>query len=572
MFKLNELKSEAKRVIVRFPLVIVSAFAAIGCVLFIMMRNGNEVDETLLATWAFGLYLGIPLHFSAVLSADAKGLTGNKRLGTLLAFIVAHALLITNLIVVQGDFNSFKKVGVFVFYFICCHLLSSFLPFLVGMKREYFWNFNQWMFSRFVLSSVFGFVISIGLGLAFGSIQLLFGETDETFISQLIFLVTSSFHVLFFFAGTPTELNKGNWIVEPPKTFRILVQYILVPLIVLYLSILYIYLAKILFTFDLPKGNVSIWILVFCTLGILTILLAEPFRNMESNWVGKFAKIFYWLMLPLLVMLWIAICTRVLAYGLTESRALVLYLAIWLTFISLYNGFYKRRSLLAFPISLFIITFLYQWGGPLSAHSISFKSQSKRTEEIMSRDKVDEKELRSQLNYMYSYQSEHTEWFESNQLPVKVQGGISRYDLVSDIIDSDRFRNKLIIEQSQVVYNADGSSSYVNVSLNEIPIQGFNEMHFLNYDSKAEISDFTITFNDNGKKISREFKNEFENFCQTLDRQAANHPAFTYDWSEDGKQFRLVIYDYNFFIDPSKSNSDSNSSLRPIIDGVLLVK
>jgi hypothetical protein len=186
----------------------------------------------------------------------------------------------------------------------------------------------------------------------------------------------------------------------------------------------------------------------------------------------------------------------------------------------------------------------------------------------MSRDKVDEKELRSQLNYMYYYQSEHTDWFESNQLPVKVQGGISSYDLVSDIIDSDRFRNKLIIEQSQVVYNADGSSSYVNVSLNEIPIQGFNEMHFLNYDSKAEISDFTITFNDNGKKISREFKNEFENFCQSLDRKAANHPAFTYDWSEDGKQFRLVIYDYNFFIKPS----DSYSSLRPIIDGVLLVK
>ena len=567
MFKLNELKSEAKRVIVRFPLVFVSAFAAIGCVLCIMERNGNDFDETLLMTWAFGLYLGIPLHFSAVLSADAKGLSGNNRLATLLAFVVAHALLITNLIAVQGDANSYK-VGVFVFYFISCHLLSSFLPFLVGMKREYFWNFNQWMFSRFVLSSVFGFVISSGLGLAFGAIQLLFGETDETFISQIIFLVTSSFHVLFFFAGTPTELNEGNWIVEPPKTFRILVQYILVPLIVLYLSILYIYLAKILFTFDLPKGNVSIWILVFCTLGILTILLAEPFRNMESNWVGKFAKIFYWLMLPLLVMLWIAICTRVLAYGLTESRALVLYLAIWLTFISLYNGFYKRRSLLAFPISLFIITFLYQWGGPLSAHSISFKNQSRRTEEIMNRDRIDEEELRSQLYYMYNNQSEHTDWFELNQLPVKVRGGIGSYDLVSDIIDSDRFRNKLIIEQSQVVNNADGSSSYMNVSLNEIPIQGFNEMHFLNYDSKAEISDFTITFNDNGKKISREFKNEFDTFCQSLDRQAANHPAFTYDWSEDGKQFRLVVYDYNFIINPS----NSNSSLRPIIDGVLLVK
>ena len=565
MFKLNELKSEAKRVIVGFPLVIVSAVLGIAVWNFAIETGIYDYPIVVLI---YGLFLGIPIHYAAVIAIESNSSIRFRPWLFLALGVVIHVLIITHLLL-SKDFPENMRVTICIFYFITSHLLASFLPFLVGMRKDLFWNFNQWMFSRFALSSIFTGIIAIGLGMAIGAIQLLFGVfEDGQFIGEVLITVCGIFHILFFFAGTPTELNKGNWVVDPPKAFRILVQYILVPLVVLYLSILYIYLAKILFVFDLPKGNVSIWILVFCTLGILTILLAEPFRNMESNWVGKFAKIFYWLMLPLLVMLWIAICTRVLAYGLTESRALVLYLAIWLTFISLYNGFYKRRSLLAFPISLFIITFLYQWGGPLSAHSISFKSQSSRTEEIMSRDKIDEHELRSQLNYMYNYQSDQTDWFESNQLPVKVRGGLGSYDLVSDLIDSDRFRNKLIIEQSQVVNNADGSSSYMNVSLNEIPIQGFNEMHFLNYDSKAEISDFTITFNDNGKKISREFKNEFDTFCQSLDRQAANHPAFTYDWSEDGKQFRLVVYDYNFIINPS----NSNSSLRPIIDGVLLVK
>ena len=565
MFKLNELKSEAKRVIVRFPLVIISAVLGIAVWNFAIETG---IYEDPIVVLIYGLFLGIPIHYAAVIAIQSNSSIRFRPWLFLALGVVIHVLIITHLLL-SKDFPENMRVTICIFYFITSHLLASFLPFLVGMRKDLFWNFNQWMFSRFALSSIFTGIIAIGLGMAIGAIQLLFGVfEDGQFIGEVLITVCGIFHILFFFAGTPAELNKGNWVVDPPKAFRILVQYILVPLVVLYLSILYIYLAKILFTFDLPKGNVSIWILVFCTLGILTILLAEPFRNMESNWVGKFAKMFYWLMLPLLVMLWIAICTRVLAYGLTESRALVLYLAIWLTFISLYNGFYKKKSLLAFPISLFIIAFLYQWGGPLSAHSISFKSQSSRTEEIMSRDKIDQEELRSQLYYMYYYQSEHTDWFESNRLPVKVRGGLGSYDLVSDIIDSDRFRNKLIIEQSQVVNNADGSSSYMNVSLNEIPIQGFNEMHFLNYDSKAEISDFTITFNDNGKKISREFKNEFDTFCQSLDRQAANHPAFTYDWSEDGKQFRLVVYDYNFIINPS----NSNSSLRPIIDGVLLVK
>ena len=563
MFKLNELKSEAKRVIVRFPLVIVSAVLGIAVWNFAIETG---IYEDPIVVLIYGLFLGIPIHYAAVIAIESNSSIRFRPWLFLALGVVIHVLIIIHL-VLSKDFPENMRVTICIFYFITSHLLASFLPFLVGMRKDLFWNFNQWMFSRFALSSIFTGIIAIGLGMAIGAIQLLFGVfEDGQFIGEVLITVCGIFHILFFFAGTPTELNKGNWVVDPPKAFRILVQYILVPLVVLYLSILYIYLAKILFMFDLPKGNVSIWILVFCTLGILTILLAEPFRNMESNWVGKFAKIFYWLMLPLLVMLWIAICTRVLAYGLTESRALVLYLAIWLTFISLYNGFYKRRSLLAFPISLFIITFLYQWGGPLSAHSISFKSQSKRTEEIMNRDRIDEEELRSQLYYMYNNQSEHTDWFELNQLPVKVRGGIGSYDLVSDIIDSDRFRNKLIRSNSEVEQAVESGIDYVYVDMNEISIQGYNEMHFLDYNSKAKISDFTITYKDNGKEISKEFKNEFYSFCQSLDHQAVNHPAFTYDWFEDGKQFRLVIYEYNYPIDPSNSEGSS------VGEGVLLVK
>jgi len=562
MFKLNELKSEAKRVIVRFPLIIVSAVFGLAIWNSLIQMEGYNAQMVVLI---YGLFLGIPIHYSAVIAKESS--TSNRmKPWMFIGFgIVVHGLIITHL-QLSSDLPEIALMTICIFYFITSHLLASFLPFLVGMRKDLIWNFNQWMFSRFALSSIFTGIIAIGLGLAIGAIQLLFGMfEDGRFIAEVLITVCGIFHILFFFAGTPTELNQGNWVVDPPKTFRILVQYILVPLVVLYLSILYIYLAKILFTFDLPKGNVSIWILVFCTLGILTILLAEPFRNVESNWVGKLTKIFYWLMLPLLVTLWIAIYTRVLAYGVTESRALVLYLAIWLTFISLYNGFYKKKSLLAFPISLFIITFLYQWGGPLSAHSISFKSQSKRTEEIMSRDSIDEEELLSQLIYMYNFQSEHTEWFESNQLPLQEHEGVAGYQLISDLLDSDRFRNKLTRSSSADEEAVESGIRYVNVNLNEIPVQGFSQLHFLTFGSKAKISDFTITYKNNGKEISREFRNEFYSFCQSLDRQAANQPAYTYDWSEDGKQFRLIIYQYNYPIAPSSSEGSSVS------EGVLLV-
>ena len=563
MFKLFELKSEVKRVVVRFPLVIVSAVFGLAIWNVLIQMEGYFAQMVVLI---YGLFLGIPIHYSAVIAKECSTSNRIKPWLFIGIGIVVHGLIIAHL-QFSSDFSEIALMSICIFYFITSHLLASFLPFWVGMRKDLFWNFNQWMFSRFALSSIFTGIIAIGLGLAIGAIQLLFGMfEDGRFIAEVLITVCGIFHILFFFAGSPNELNQGNWVVDPPKPFRLLVQYILVPLVVLYLSILYIYLAKILFAFDLPKGNVSVWILVFCTLGILTILLAEPFRNVESNWVGKLTKIFYWLMLPLLVMLWIAIYTRVLAYGVTEARALVLYLAIWLTFISLYNGFYKKKSLLAFPISLFIITFLYQWGGPLSAHSISFKSQSKRTEEIMSRENIDQEELSSQLIYMYNLQSEHTDWFESNQLPLKEQDGLGSYELVSDILASNRFRDKLIRSSSADEEAVESGVRYVNVNLNEFSVQGFNELHFLTFGSKAKISDFTITYKDNGKEIIREFENEFYSFCKALDRQAANQPAFIYDWSEDGKQFRLIIYQYNYPFAPSSSEGSS------VVEGVLMVK
>jgi hypothetical protein len=151
-------------------------------------------------------------------------------------------------------------------------------------------------------------------------------------------------------------------------------------------------------------------------------------------------------------------------------------------------------------------------------------------------------------------------------LPLKVRDGYGNYELVSNILDSDRFRNRLIRSSATDEEAVESGIKYVGVNLNEISVQGFNELHFSTYDSKAKISDFTITYKDNGKEIIREFKNEFYSFCKALDRQAANQPAFIYDWFEDGKQFRLIIYQYNYPFAPSSSEGSS------VGEGVLLVK
>ena len=151
----------------------------------------------------------------------------------------------------------------------------------------------------------------------------------------------------------------------------------------------------------------------------------------------------------------------------------------------------------------------------------------------------------------------------------KFENDIRKYTLVNEEILLGSFgtllHNQKFVEKEEnfFIFYAD---TLTNVNLNEMFVQGFNELHFLTFGFKAKISDFTITYKDNGKEIIREFKNEFYSFCKALDRQAANQPAFTYDWFEDGKQFRLVIYEYNYPFAPSSSEGSS------VGEGVLLVK
>ena len=53
-----------------------------------------------------------------------------------------------------------------------------------------------------------------------------------------------------------------------------MIQFILIPLVGLYLLILYVYGLQILFTWELPKGGLTYLILSFSIAGMLAVLLA----------------------------------------------------------------------------------------------------------------------------------------------------------------------------------------------------------------------------------------------------------------------------------------------------------
>ena len=213
--------------------------------------------------------------------------------------------------------------------FILSHLLVSFIAFL-GVKREmYFWQFNKNLFINIFLTAIFTGVLVGGVELAILAIDQLFdfnfdGEYyRKTFILLAIF--GSCFIFLLFNEKGLQDLEKDG---SYPLILKFFTQYILIPLLFIYVVILYFYGGKILINWELPRGWVSYLVLAYSVVGILGLLLVHPLKDASTkSWVHMFSKIFYYTLIPLIALLFTAIFTRILAYGYTEPRYFVLLLA-----------------------------------------------------------------------------------------------------------------------------------------------------------------------------------------------------------------------------------------------------
>lgn len=183
------------------------------------------------------------------------------------------------------------------------------------------------------------------------------------------------FTTIFFLAGVPADIQALDEDKSYPKGLKIFTQYVLIPLSTVYVIILLAYEIKILVEWKLPKGLVSNLILGYAVFGILSLLLVYPIREQNENkWLKTYSRSFYFLLIPLLALLFVAVGTRVSSYGVTEFRYFLIVLAIWLLGISLYFLLFKKQNIKVIPISLALLTLLSIYG-PQSAFTVSMYSQ-----------------------------------------------------------------------------------------------------------------------------------------------------------------------------------------------------
>lgn len=378
------------KTILRFPLEIITAISGTVLAIILSEINYNNPNKELYqkALMSCSLCLVLFLSVSLFFIASKKN--------NLIRFITS---LVLGSLITLFVFNFHKKITLietqqFIVLNIALHLLVSFAGFLPkAYNQNEFWEFNKQLFLRILTAVLYSVVLYSGLALAILAIDKLFNvEFYDNIYQHIFYIIGGIFNTLFFLNGVPeTNNNQVPLVLNYPKGLKNFTQYVLLPLISLYLVILICYETKILVTLSLPVGWVSYLVLVFAIFGILSFLLVHPIATETGNlWMRTFNRWFYFLLIPLLGLLFWAILYRINLYGFTHERYYVLLLSVWLSIVVTYFLIQNNPKIKFIPISM-CLAGLFSIVGPQSANFVSKHSQLSRFETYI--QKSDNKKL-----------------------------------------------------------------------------------------------------------------------------------------------------------------------------------
>ncbi|AZA83408.1 DUF4153 domain-containing protein [Chryseobacterium lactis] len=455
--KFRETLSRTNEIIFRYPIVLVMALlAAVSAICMIESSNESELF-IVYSKFTICTCLGISLMFALKMLSQRIG-------RELLLQLLGIAFLVGFYYILPDKKNNFTEVYgyIIVITAILSHLLVSFIPFLDKNKEPGFWQYNKNLFVNIFLTAVFTGVLTGGVELAILAVDKLF---DFNFKDKLY---TDTFFVLAIFGSSFIFLlfnEKGLSTLEKDGTYPVVLkfftQFILIPLLLIYAVILYFYSFKILINWQLPRGWVSYLILAYSVVGILALLLVHPLKEQNTkSWVKIFSKAFYYTIIPLVVLLFIAIFTRILEYGYTEPRYFVLLLAIWLLSIVTYFILNKKASIKFIPISLFtfgIFALIFPY---LNAFSVAKRSQKTELLKILSEQQtLDKGSINFQKKITDTISNEIADKFEF--LATRKQENFlydllnkeDRADLAKNINEGDFYLTRYTIQKKFVNLN-----------------------------------------------------------------------------------------------------------------------
>lgn len=251
-----------------------------------------------------------------------------------------------------------------------------------------FWLFSYRMILRILYAVLVSCIFLLGGVAILFALQYLFDFT--VYNNQYKDLAIVSFFTLLpflIFSGIPFKL-RAELTGQAYQALYYLLEYLLIPLLIIYSLVLYAYSLKILIEQSLPRGNIAYLVITYGMIGILTYLISVP-KGLNTGYFVKFYRRYFFkiLMVPALL-LWVSIWYRIKQYGLTESRYLVVIFSLFISFSIVFSFVirpeYRAKIIYTMLPCLFLIGSL----GPWSIDKLPAALQVRMLAEILQKNHI----------------------------------------------------------------------------------------------------------------------------------------------------------------------------------------
>ena len=292
---------------------------------------------------------------------------------TVLTVIIGFGAYVLSFVVYNFEIGFWMLLPISLLIFLTVPILK------IGNKEKYL----QSVFVNFVVSSIFATVLYIGISLILVTITALFGF--EMFYGFVLRFYMYSWVFVFDVLGVSlflSLLKKPSDNLESydfPYILKMLIKFVITPLIIIYTGILYVYLATVVISMKLPKGLISHLVLWYTAFSLIIIILITPLTK-NDKFLGNFKKYFPYFSIPLIFASLFAIFQRIYQYGITENRYYVLLFIFWLFFCMILYIIKSKVTGVFISLIICLIIAVYT---PFSAEKVSVYSQSQRLKRML---------------------------------------------------------------------------------------------------------------------------------------------------------------------------------------------
>lgn len=388
LLNFNSIKNTFKR----FPFTIISAILA---TIFLILSTFDEYAEAYNnKMMSFGLVFVFGIFLYAFIKLFNEGLRNyydlknlkNNNLFKILSYVITLPILygVYELVYHENKVLEFYDNNFIYFALIAALVVGTSF---VG-KFNYHKDFVVYVakiLRAFIISNIYSFIVFVGIsGIIFALNSLFkfnFGSSVYLRVAIFSFIL---FNVVTFFSDFP-KVRDSFTDYKYPKAFRILLVYIITPIVSIYTAILLAYFVKILVLWQIPNNLIVNLVIWFASFSIVYLFFLS--RVDSITFINKFKIVFPFTLFPLLGMMFFAIYLRIKEYGMTENRYIVIAVGLWIFLSLIYYIFYRENSNISIPIFLSVII-LITGLGPASATSLSIRSQNARFEKLLRDNKM----------------------------------------------------------------------------------------------------------------------------------------------------------------------------------------